>query len=167
MSMSKVEIQQSSHEQLEKFAANGFLFAVLDATNAPLVPPKATELGEARAVSLFAGSPQQEYWKYAPYLVKVDASLLKWLRENLWSTPWGIFVMSNTDLAAVAVHLRKLLRIRLKTGEECIFRFYDPRILVSFLTGCTAAESDEFFSAVRAFGVNENQAFKLLVRKAS
>lgn len=159
-----VEVQPGSHEQFEKFAAHGFLYAILDAADAPLVPAKAHESG---AVSLFAESPLQEYWRYAPYLVKIDAAMLQWLKTNLWTTPWGIFLMSNSDLATVSVHLRKLLHLRLKTGERCIFRYYDPRILVSFLAGCTAEESADFFGIIRAYGVNEKDTLKLLTRKAA
>lgn len=167
MTMSKVEVQPGSQEQLEKFAAHGFLYAILDATGVPAVPAKAVELGIERAVSLFAQSRQQDYWKYAPYLVKVDSTLLHWIRQSVWTNPWGIFVMSNADFPTVATHLRNLLRVRLKTGQECIFRYYDPRVLVSFLTGCTAEESSAFFAQVRAFGVNEKDAVKLLVHAGS
>ena len=167
MTLSKVEVQPGSQEQLEKFASHGFLYAVLDATGEPAVPAKALELGIEKAVSLFAQSRQQDHWKYAPYLLKVDGGLLQWIRQTVWVKPWGIFVMSNTDFVTVATHLRNLLRVRLKTGQECIFRYYDPRVLVNFLTGCTADESASFFAHVRAFGVNENDAVKLLVRAAS
>ncbi|HEY3928404.1 MAG TPA: DUF4123 domain-containing protein [Candidatus Koribacter sp.] len=167
MTTSKVEVQPGSQEQLEKFASNGFLYAILDATGAPAVPAKAVELGIEKAVSLFGHSRQQDHWKYAPYLVRVDGALLQWIRQSVWANPWGIFVMSNADFVTVATHLRSLLRVRLKTGQECIFRYYDPRVLKSFLTGCTAEESAVFFAQVRAFGVNEKDTVKLLVHAAS
>jgi Domain of unknown function (DUF4123) len=167
MTKNRVEAQPSSREQLEKFAAHGFLYAILDATDAPLVPAKATELGADRSASLFAETPMQEAWKYAPYLVKVDSATLKWIEQTLWPTPWGVFVVSNCDLATVSSELRKLVRVRLKMGEECIFRYYDPRVLTAFLTGCTADESAAFFAQVRAYAVNDKDALKLFVRNAA
>jgi hypothetical protein len=164
MNKNHVEVQSAPVEQLQKFAERGFLYAVLDATGAPPVPAKAEELGAEKSVSLFADSRQQEYWKYAPYLAKVDNAMLEWIRNELWPTPWGIFVMSNSDLGTVSAHLRKLLRIRLTSGEECIFRYYDPRVLSSYLTSCKAEESANFFGDIRAYAVNENENVELFVR---
>src|SRR5690242_20090891 len=167
MSKNMVEVQQSSREQLEKFATHGFLHAILDATDMPAVPPKATELGPDKAVSLFAESRQQEYWKYAPYLVKVDAELLKWIEQTLWSTPWGVFVVSNADFPTLSAQLRKLVRVRAKSGEEYIFRYYDPRVLVDYLARCTTEDSANFFQQIRAFAVSDNGNLKLYLRQTA
>jgi hypothetical protein len=167
MSSNNVEVQAGSREQLEKFATHGFLYAILDATDAPAVPAKATELGGEKAISLFAGSRQQEYWKYAPYLLRVDATVLAWIEKTLWTSPWGIFVVSNSDFAVVQAQMRKLLRVRMKSGEEAIFRFYDPRVLVAYMAGCTVQESADFFNQIRAYVVIENGKLKLYLRQGS
>ena len=167
MTKNQVEVQASSREQLEKFAAYGFLYAILDAADAPVVPHKANQLGADRSASLFEGTPVHEAWKYAPYLVKVDSAMLNWIEQTLWSTPWGVFVVSNCDLAPLSAELRKMIRVRLKTGEDCIFRYYDPRVLAAFLTGCTADESKAFFAQVRAYAVNDKGGLKLFLRNAA
>jgi hypothetical protein len=167
MSKNMVEVQQSSREQLEKFATHGFLYAILDATDTPAIPIKTKELGNEKAISLFADSPQQDYWRYAPYLVKVDSELLKWIEQTLWTAPWGVFVVSNSDLATLSAQLRKLLRVRAKSGEEYIFRYYDPRVLGDYLGKCSVDDSANFFNQVRAYAVSDNGNLKLYLRQST
>src|SRR5215208_6384436 len=75
-------------------ARSGRLYAILDACDAPLVPPKVATLGETRGVSLYRGGAEERHADIAPYLVAVDEPLLDWIFETLWGEPWGILVAS-------------------------------------------------------------------------
>lgn len=151
-------------EQLRKFAESGYLYAVIDSTGAPAVPPKIQELGEKTAVSLFKGTAQEEYWAVAPYLAKVDMAILRWLFENLWNEPWGIFAVSKATLEEVQSHFRKFLIVQLPDGKPWMFRLYDPRIIATFLGACNEHELVEFFGPVRGYSLAwaEEDAPKLL-----
>src|SRR5579864_786672 len=148
-----IQTREISPEQLKNLADTGYLYAILDSCDEPLVPPKMQELGEEKALSLFKGGAQESYWAVAPYLAKVDAGLLAWIAENLDGTPWGIFVFSKTDLPALHKHFRHFLIVQLHDGKQWFFRFYDPRILTTYLPSCNAAELKQFFGPVRGFGV--------------
>ncbi len=148
-----IKTREIDSEQLRELAAAGWVYAILDACDEPLVPPKMQELGEEKALSLFKGGAQESYWAVAPYLAKVDSGLLQWLGENLDGTPWGIFVFTKTDLLALHRHFRHFLIVQLHDGKQWFFRFYDPRILTTYLPGCNAAELKQFFGPVRGFGV--------------
>src|SRR5579864_2226902 len=148
-----IQTREISPEQLKNLADTGYLYAILDSCDEPLVPPKMQELGEEKALSLFKGGAQESYWAVAPYLAKVDAGLLAWIAENLDGTPWGIFVFAKTDLLAVHKHFRHFLIVQLHDGKQWFFRFYDPRILTTYLPSCNGAELKQFFGPVRGFGV--------------
>jgi len=133
---------------------SGAFYAVLDACDEPRVPEKVNELGPSRAVSLYRGSAEQDCWAIAPYLVQVDESLLEWLIENLWSAAWGIFLVAATEMPDVRKHLRRFLMVLDPSGKPVYFRFYDPRVLPTFLTSCTDAEVQDFFGPIERFYVN-------------
>jgi hypothetical protein len=127
----------------------GELYAVLDACDEPRVPETVRELGTSRAVSLYRGWAEEAYWAIAPYLVLVDEPLLTWIVDNLWKDPWGVFAVAPTDLASLRRHFRRFLKVRDPDGNELYFRFYDPRVLLTFLETCTKAERDEFMGPIR------------------
>ena len=93
------------------------------------------------------------YWAIAPYLVRVDPGVLEWIVETLWQEPWGIFIISSSNLEALRKHFRKFLTAEGPGGEEWYFRFYDPRVFEIFLSTCDDAQLAEVFVAVEAYGV--------------
>jgi len=134
----------------------GSLFAILDACDEPRVPQKVDEL-EDRAVSLYRGSAERDCWAIAPYLAQVDEGLLDWIVENLWDDPWGILAQTTTDLAKLRTHFRRFLMVEDPDGDKMYFRFYDPRVLSTFLTNCTESEAEEFFGPIRRFCVADKE----------
>jgi len=150
---SLLTIQEIPLPQLRKLAEEGCLYAILDACDQPLIPPKMQDLGETKALSLFKGSAQEDYWAIAPYLARVDVLLLRWLYEHLWEQSWGIFVLSKANLEELHQHFRKYLVVKLPEGKNWFFRFYDPNILAMFLPTCGQQQLTSFCGPVRAFAV--------------
>lgn len=141
----------ASLEELREFASAGRLYAVIDACDTPAVPEKARELEEARAVSLYRGSADEMYSAFAPYLFAVDQDLLNWIVADLWTEPWGIFAVADADLEAVRRHFRRFLLVRAPDGEQWYFRFYDPRVLRTFLPSCSSNQLIDLFSGVAGY----------------
>jgi hypothetical protein len=137
---------------LQKLASQRQLYAILDACDAPVVPRKAKELGEEKAVSLYRGEPEEDYWAIAPYLISVDPSVLDWIASTLWEEPWGIFLIADANLGELRTHFRRFLTVCLPDGENVYFRFYDPRVVQQFLPTCNHAELREFYGPVRCYG---------------
>lgn len=127
-----------------------YLYAILDACNEARVPPKIVELGE-RAVSLYRGRAERDYSEFAPYLVRVDESLLDWIIKTLSAEPWGLFAVADVELAIVRNHFRRFLTVEGPHGKRMLFRFYDPRVLPTFLQSCTDEEARSFFGVIKAF----------------
>ena len=155
MASSPVVLAESSSEDLREQVRRdpGTLYAILDACDEPGVVEKARLLGPERAVSLYRGSAEEDYSAFAPYLARVDESLVDWIVETLGDAPWGIFAVAAVDLETLRRHFRRFLKVRGPDGEAWYFRFYDPRILPSFLASCSAGEAEQLFGPVQRFAV--------------
>ena len=151
---SSIEMCAASIEELKQVAVRGQLFAILDACDAAQVPSKAIELGPEQAVCLYNGRAKRDFWGFAPYLAVCDEVLVDWIHETLWDHPWGIFVESNADLEALRKHFRKFLLVENPQGKQVYFRYYDPRVLKSFLPVCNTEEVREMFGPVNRYALN-------------
>lgn len=145
-----LQTRTASLEELRELAVAGRLYAVIDACDTPAVPEMAWELGETRAVSLYRGTADEMYWAFAPYLFAVDGDVLDWIVAELWSEPWGIFAIADADLEAVRRHFRRFLLVQAYDGEQWYFRFYDPRVLPTFLETSDQHQLRELFPRLKA-----------------
>lgn len=145
--------QIATLEQLQGFAVEGVLYALLDACDEPSVPVRCDEM-ESRAVSLYRGDAQTSYRNIAPYLAQISIHEFDWLLSKLWPSPWGYFVIARSDLATLRTHFRRYLTVKLPDGKKVLFRFYDPRVLKTFLASSQPQEIRDFFGPARAFGVS-------------
>jgi len=147
---SPLRAEKITPRTLAEIAEQASLYAILDACDAPLVPAKMKELGAA-AASLFQGTAREDYWAVAPYLAQVDINLLRWLFENVWREPWGVFVIANAELSELSNHLRSLLFVHAEGGRNLFFRYYDPRVLSRYLASCDGNELRAFYGPASGF----------------
>lgn len=82
---------------------------------------------------LYSEPIQPDLVTLAPYLVEVIPEVDVWLQTK--ETPWGIYLITNTNMNKLRQHLRKYLQV-LIPGESkpVLFRFYDPRNIWDFLS---------------------------------
>jgi hypothetical protein len=152
---------------LAQHAERGALYAVLDACDEPRVPAKVRELGSHCAVSLYRGPAEEDLSAIAPYLVAVDDEVLAWIGSALWSSPWGIFAVTDAPLEDVRTHFRRFLLVDAPDGDKWYFRFYDPRVLPRFLATCDSAQLSDFFGPVSTFGWTDPETYGVdLARQA-
>ncbi len=89
---------------------------------------------------------------FAPFVLALESQEQ---RKNLLGTTWGnslgIFARSHYGLTELTLHFKKLVLVRTEEEEELYFRFYDPRILRTFLPLCDSAQLKEFFGPVEWF----------------
>src|SRR5256885_16237729 len=102
-----LQFQAGSLDQLAKFAASGYLYAVVDSVDAPGIAEKAKELGTADAASLFCDSAEEEFWSVSPFLFRVEQPTLEWIAETFWQQPWGGFGMSKSGRDEMGDHIAK------------------------------------------------------------
>ncbi len=79
----------------------------------------------------------------------------------------GIVLQSNASFGDVRKHLRGFLLVKNEAGKKYRFRFYDPRVLRSFLPNCTNAEVAEFFGPVLRYFAEGARGDQLLEFGAS
>jgi hypothetical protein len=100
---------------------------------------------------LFAGDLSYELSEVAPYLVRLeaDAPFTRWLLEQGWGRSFGIFAWARADMETLRRHFRRLLQVKDERGRRLYFRYYDPRVLRSYLPSCTALELREVVGPLR------------------
>lgn len=119
------------HLELERLIRRGRLYALIDACDRPDVPPRMAMLGTSRAVSLYAGLPNEGDWAIGAYLAQLDLPLLTWIEATLPAESWGVLVESAHTLAELLPLLQRFVVVKSAEGEPQLFRFYDPRVLVA------------------------------------
>jgi len=124
--------------------------AVIDAANQPVVPPRMLA-DDVEARALFEDRKHPDLHTAAPYLAKVDGALARWMRRTIWPAHWGIFIETNVGFGELRRHLRRIMLVEGPDGKTLYFRFYDPRVLPTFLNTATSEQLDEFFGPVTAY----------------
>ncbi|HEV7859654.1 MAG TPA: DUF4123 domain-containing protein [Pyrinomonadaceae bacterium] len=140
-----VEAGSMTFGDLQRLAHTGALYAVIDACDAPDVPAKVASLGSAQGACLYRGHAAENFADKAPHLARVDGALLDWIKQTLWTQPWGFFFTTTNEFPEVNHHWRKFITVTSPDGSDLLFRYYDPRLLPLFLSSCDAAELKEFF----------------------
>jgi hypothetical protein len=134
-------------------AGDASAYAILDGARNDMLLGSLHGDGAPRWRCLFAGELEPDMAAVAPYLVELepDAPWTQRLLGECWGQNFGVFLTSDLALPALWRHLRKQTRVYGPDLEPLFFRFYDPRVLRSYLPTCDARQLAEFFGPVRFF----------------
>jgi hypothetical protein len=138
-----IEVLQTTEDSASQ------VFAILDACDDPVVLSRVREMGDS-ALMLYQGNAAEDFYAIAPYIVEADEELLHWISENVSMNPWGILLSSPEPIQIVRRHLRKFLFVKSPEGKELYFRFYDPRVIATFLDSCTVEDALTFFGPIQS-----------------
>jgi Domain of unknown function (DUF4123) len=107
---------------------------------------------------LYSGALAPALEMAAPYLLQLDydSQESRRLIELSWGNSWGVFLKSDTSLKKLRRHLRQFLIVRDPQGRRMAFRYYDPRVLRSYLPTCVSEELRTVFGPIDCFWT-ENQ----------
>lgn len=113
----------------------------------------------ANHVCLISGSLDSELAPALPWLVELrpDERLLNIWQQEGAGRNWGIALKSPMDLQHVKFHLKKFLNAKLPDGTLAIFRFYDPRVLRTYMHAATSEEIKPWFSGIERYSVESDQ----------
>lgn len=82
----------------------------------------------------------------APYLIEVTPKVRQWLSNHAIHSGF-YFTTQYQNLPILRHHLRAYLSVRVPAFDEPIlFRYYDPRVLWSFLAALTEKQKSEFIA---------------------
>lgn len=96
----------------------------------------------------------EDFQNVTPHLFpcEVGDQLYNWITSTGKGDSWGIFVQSPLGIESLGKQLQKLLVVSMQTdGRQVYFRFYDPRVLRSFLPSCQKDQLKEIFIGVDTF----------------
>jgi hypothetical protein len=156
-------------ETLENIAPHLFtedaenVFALLDGASVPGLLQKLLQL-KPEHECLYRGEVKPDIAEVAPYLVRLEpeAEFTEWVLEQGWGKHWGVFALSPAALATLRRHFRPLLIVHDADGKPLYFRYYDPRVLRTYLPTCNAQELAAMFGPVTCFIAEEEDPGTLL-----
>jgi hypothetical protein len=127
------------------------VWAVLDCARDPAVYRALLE-SRLEFRCLYSGRLPAELERVAPQLVELlpGHRLVDRLLNEGWGRSWGVFV-KIVDPSSLRHHLRKFLKVRDEDGKSLIFRYYDPRVLRTYLPSCRPGEVEALFGPVTAY----------------
>jgi len=122
------------------------VYAVLDGASVPGLVRKLWEV-KPKYYCLFPGELEPDMAEVAPYVVELepDSQFTQWVIDGGWGNHWGIFASAPEDLRKMRGHFRSLVKVMDEAGTPMYFRFYDPRVMRTFLPTCNAEELSELF----------------------
>jgi hypothetical protein len=115
-------------------------------------------------VCLYRGELAPDLVHVAPYLVRLEAksAFTDWILERGWGNHWGIFAVAPPDLRTMRQHFRRFLTVHDSQGSSMLFRYYDPRVLLTYLPTCSPQELGEVFGPVLNYVVEGEEPTELL-----
>ncbi len=139
------------------------VFAVIDGAGCPALLPMLERHGLEFAC-LYRGELEPELMEAAPHLARLDpdSPFTQWFLSEGWGRHWGIFLLADATLSEIRRHLRRLILVRLPDHQVVYFRFYDPRVLRTYLPTCTPEEARQFFGPVQTILAEAEEATSLL-----
>jgi len=113
---------------------------------------------------LYAGTLPWQLQMAAPSLVQLepDDRFTEFVLRNGWGNSWGIFLHTDTILNHLRRHLRGFLRVRDQFGRKLLFRYYDPRVLRTYLPSCWKEELETVFGPIDRFLMESEDPANLL-----
>jgi hypothetical protein len=144
-------------------SADAPILAVVDGARERGLPGMIRSTG-FRHQSLYDGEAAEELAPFGPYLVSLPTErglIERWNRE-IWGRSHGVYLSCALSFEAVRKHLRKFVMVELESGRSAYFRFYDPRVLRTFLPSCTHEEWTQFFGPIDAYFVESEDAGAVL-----
>ncbi len=148
----------AGHLQDDARADDLRLFALLDAAHGDLVLERLASVdaedgeGEESGYEVLGpGRTDDELFTSSAFLVPCPegSELLWWLCTEGLGQSYGVLLASEASPGELAAHLHPLTEVRDDLGRTLLFRFYDPRVLRTYLPTCTPWELRRFYGPVQ------------------
>lgn len=155
---SKIEVDESRQvsvagfllERAEKEDCN--LYGIVDsARNDEVFRYLVT--GDVKYKSLFEDTMDVKSYGVSGFLVecKKESPLFRWMTTEAWGDSCCIFFTSKSSFDELFNHFQKFNRVYLEGDDVVLFRYYDPRVLRTYLPTCNRDEIETFFGKVNSF----------------
>jgi hypothetical protein len=141
------------------------VFVILDGAAVPDLLDKLYGVERPEFECLYAGEIKPDLAEVAPYLVRLqpDSEFTQWVLGQGWGNHWGIFAISAAGLREMRHHFRRFLTVHDPSGKPLLFRYYDPRVLRTYLPTCNAEELGVLFGPLTCY-LLEGETPEVLLR---
>jgi hypothetical protein len=145
------------------FKENSRVYAALDGASVPDLPMILYKMNPEH-ICLYRGDLEPDIAEVAPYLIRMvsGTDFTNWVLTEGWGKHWGIFAQTRYSLTEMRKHFRSFLTVHDETGNPMLFRYYDPRVLRTFLPTCNGAELTAFFGNVTNYILEDEDSQNLL-----
>jgi hypothetical protein len=128
------------------------VFAVLDCARDKRIL-KEIRRSDLQYDCLYEGEVPRALVAVAPHIVALERGMpfTELLLTEGWAENWGIFTAGPVGLVGMRRHLRKFLKVRGPEGVQMYFRYYDPRVLRTYLPSCNSKELQFLFGPIEAY----------------
>ena len=137
------------------------LYSVVDAAKDYRLAMASRDLLGEPLRPLFIKAPHHME-RVGPYMARIQCTNRYPDYMKLWADRLGdnggILLLSSAWPKAIYSHLRSIFKVYDETGAMFYFRFYDPRVLRTYLPTCTAKEGRQFFGPIRSILVEGEEA---------
>lgn len=117
---------------------------------------------------LFEGQLSFDLASASPYVVELEKDNQKsWeLFEKAWGNHWGVFVIGGKDykLSTLRRNCRKIAYVKTSKNKKYIFRYFDPRILSTYLPTCDETEANQVFGEILEYITDANGTIQRFTR---
>jgi hypothetical protein len=141
------------------------VFTVLDGASVEQLPQLLWK-HKPENICLYRGELEPDMAAVAPYLVQLeyDHPFTKLVCEKGWGNHWGIFVLTPVDvnIRDLRGHFRRFLMVYDPDGKLIYFRYYDPRVLRTYLPTCNAEDINIVFGSIGSYIAEDEESSNLL-----
>lgn len=134
-------------------------YAILDGSAMQGEIHRALEL-EPEHNCLYEGENEHLMAVSAPWLFRLipGSTFVEWLATQPLGPTWGVLIRCQApDPISLYKHLRNALITKDAQGREVYLRYYDPRVLQTFLPACGPEQLSAFFGPIEAFAAMDNR----------
>lgn len=153
MALSKQSLNRIIRKTLAKPGAPSTAFAILDSARDARIYGLLLRPGVV-CRALMAAQVPESLRRALPYLVTLNEAagdLRATWRDQGHRAAWGILVHSEAATGELVEHFRGLFTVELPDRSTAYFRYYDPRVLRTFLPTCSPEQLRTIFGPVDAF----------------
>lgn len=147
-------VQKSVLAYFQALASTSTVYGILDAAREPTILARLNKHGE-QCQSLYEGDKGESLAPFGPWLVRLPGTspLLSELIGDGWGKSWGVYLTSAYPFADIRKHFRQFLRVQLPDGRMVYFRYYDPRVLRTYLSTLTPPDAKNFYGNIQRFAL--------------
>ena len=154
---------EAIQQQLWQANSNGkvpIVYAILDGARDKQIE-RLVRLGSLKSSCLYEGKLTFKMTQAAPYLVRLEKDHPQTLEilQKGWGNSWGIFAITYQGATHINVrhNCRKIARVKGPNGKNLVFRYYDPRVLRTYITQCDINDAEKVFGPISEFIVEGEQ----------